>query len=396
MLGTTQNAAAGDETDSGRGIPQLNTRKGGVPVAIKLIIGMAVVFALLGGIAYAALVHFKSERQAAAANKEEKTETRTRLPELGGEEVAAIETDASATPLPDDNASAATAQTVQGEPATTASDTHEVPALSPEQQAQADLLERRQRAPLLAYDAGASMQAQASPSAYSDDGLAPPPLPPAASANGLREALQATPLAGNSASRLHDPNMTLTQASVIPCVLNTAIESTVPGMVSCTLSNDVYSTNGRVLLLERGSRIVGEYNSAAFKQGMSRIFVLWTRAETPAGVVIALDSPATDALGRSGVSGKVNSHFWKRFGAAMLLSVVDDAVAYAAKRGQSGDGVQLVETGQTGNDAAAIAVENSIGIPPTLSVSPGGQVNVFVARDLYFGNVYSIKRTAAR
>jgi len=399
---TTATAAIPEAPD--RGIPQLNVRRGGMPVGVKLIIGLAIIVALLGAIAYVGVLKFQDYRQNSGP-AEEKAETRARLPDISEAEVPAEV--ASDLPLPPEATIEADAAAVPpGTSASTssASGTQVVPALTPEEQAQADLLARRQRAPLVAYDAGVAAGPTAGdPMALAGTGPVAPPMgwpfgqqaaAPDPSA-GLRESLQPTVVAASSAASLRDPNMMLTQASVLPCVLNTAIDSTVPGMVSCTLSANVYSTNGRVLLLERGSRIVGQYQNAALKQGMRRVFVLWTRAETPRGVVIGLDSPASDSLGRSGVGGLVNNHFWQRFGAAMLLSVVDDTLAYATDRSSQGQGMQFTSTGQAGQDAAAIAVQNSVGIPPTLSVAPGGLLNVFVARDLDFGSVYSL-RTASR
>lgn len=391
--------AAAESNIADRGIPNLNARRGGTPAALKIILILAGALAVLGGVGFIALNKIQDERQA-IKHVEEKSEVQNKLPELDESQMP----DASDTPLPevaaagdDSRAAAPPAQENSG---------HVVPALSPEQQAAAaDLQERRKRAPVMAYGQAQQGVAQAAPATL---GAAPGAMSSAwpfggpqgkeAGPSGLEEALQGTAMAANSAQTLRDPSMTLTQASVIPCILNTAINSTVPGMVSCTVSSNVYSTNGRVLLLDRGSRIVGQYQNGQFKQGMNRIFVLWTRVETPSGVTIALDSPATDALGRSGVAGRVNRHFWERFGAGLLLSLVDDGLAYAVKQKddtQTGGNIQFTSTSEAGRNAAAIAVENSVGIPPTLSVAQGAIVNVFVARDLYFGNVYEL-RTAAR
>lgn len=391
-----------EEGIADRGIPQLNTRRSGPPAALKIIMILAAVLAVLGAVGVFAVKKFQDKRQA-ENHVDTKAETTSKLPKLDETQMPGAET-----PLPDDMASAA------GDPAATggtntptpaaASGEQVVPALSPEQLAAADLRERRKRAPLVAYgeQQGAAQAAPAALGAVAAavPGAWPYQAPPAApeQPTGLEAALQSTAMAANSAQTLRDPSMTLTQASVIPCVLNTAINSTVPGMVSCTVSSNVYSTNGRVLLLDRGSRIVGQYQNGGFKQGMNRIFVLWTRVETPNGVTIALDSPAADSLGRSGVAGRVNRHFWERFGAGLLLSLVDDAVSYAVQQqddGEGSDGVQFTNTSEAGRSAAAIAVESSVGIPPTLSVSQGSLLNVFVARDLYFGNVYGL-RTATR
>ena len=67
-----------------------------------------------------------------------------------------------------------------------------------------------------------------------------------------------------------------------------------PGYVSCLIGQDVYSDNGDVILMEKGTRVLGEYRSG-MHQGQRRLFVLWTRAVTPAGVAVGLASPASDA-----------------------------------------------------------------------------------------------------
>ena len=97
------------------------------------------------------------------------------------------------------------------------------------------------------------------------------------------------------------------------------MDSTTPGYVTCLVPRDVYSDNGAVVLMEKGTRVLGEYR-AGLRQGQRRLFVLWTRAVTPDGVAIALASPAADALGRAGFDGEIDTHFWERFGGALLLS----------------------------------------------------------------------------
>jgi type IV secretion system protein VirB10 len=256
------------------------------------------------------------------------------------------------------------------------------------QKAAMDLEERRKRAPLRAL--GLASGNGDSPNAAVLSGSQAGGVRPTSSLSG---ALSATRMAEATASQLRDPDLTLTQGSFLDCTLVTAINSQQPGMTSCVLNRNIYSTNGRVLLLERGSRVVGQYQSAQLRQGMDRIFVLWTRAETPNGVIINLDSPNTDALGRSGMEGDINQHFWQRFGAAMLVSVVDDAAQYAANSNRQNNGGNVYNFGNTtgaARNAASIIVENTVNIPPTLERGQGGHVGIFVARDLYFGSVYSL------
>lgn len=160
-------------------------------------------------------------------------------------------------------------------------------------------------------------------------------------------------------------------------------------MTKCTLTRNIYSDNGTTLLLERGSEVTGEYQ-ANLKQGQSRLFVLWDRIKTPNGVVIDLASPATDSLGAGGVSGYVENHFWKRFGGAMMLSLVDDAATYAATNG--GNSINNFQSSSDSAESMATeALKSTINIPPTFYKNQGERVGIVVARDLDFSTVYQLK-----
>src|SRR5258708_27653354 len=88
----------------------------------------------------------------------------------------------------------------------------------------------------------------------------------------------------------------LAKGAFIDCTLETAIDSTLPGMTTCITATDTFSSDGTVVLLERGSKLVGE-TQGYVRQGSARVFVLWTKARTPTGIVVPLPSPGTDALG---------------------------------------------------------------------------------------------------
>lgn len=258
--------------------------------------------------------------------------------------------------------------------------------LTPEQQAAADLAARRQRSPLLAMSAAGGGMSSAGNGPESADRAAADN-----SYGSLGNALQATRATSVAATTLKNPDLTITQGTFIDCVLETALDSEQPGMTRCVLPRNVYSTDGRVLLLPRGSRLVGQYQSGQLRQGQQRIFVVWTRVETPDGVIIHLASPTTDPLGRSGMNGRINNHFTARFGAALLVSVVNDLTNYEIAKKSQGTTLNFNTTTGEMNNLASIMAENSIHIPPTLYKNQGGHIGIFVARDLYFGNVYGLR-----
>jgi type IV secretion system protein VirB10 len=209
--------------------------------------------------------------------------------------------------------------------------------------------------------------------------------------NGL---LRPTRLEGSRAGTLGNRDFVVAMGTSIPCVLETALASDQPGFTSCVINRDVLSDNGRVVLMEKGTQVVGEYRGG-LQRGQKRLFVLWNRAKTPKGVIVTLASPATDALGRAGVDGYVDTHWWERFGSALLLSIVGDATSYASSRLQDSD-VNAQNTTSAGQQAAAIAVEQSINIPPTLNKHQGELVSIFVARDLDFSGIYRLRVTEPR
>ncbi|PDT82337.1 type IV secretion system protein VirB10 [Sinorhizobium sp. BJ1] len=201
--------------------------------------------------------------------------------------------------------------------------------------------------------------------------------------------LRPTRLEGSRAGTLGNRGFIVAMGASIPCVLETAMASDQPGFTSCVINRDVLSDNGRVVLMEKGTQVVGEYRGG-LQRGQKRLFVLWNRAKTPNGVIVTLASPATDALGRAGMDGYVDTHWWERFASALLLSVVGDAASYANSRLQDSD-VDAQGTTSAGQQAAAIAVEQSINIPPTLMKHQGELVSIFVARDLDFSGVYRLR-----
>jgi type IV secretion system protein VirB10 len=202
--------------------------------------------------------------------------------------------------------------------------------------------------------------------------------------------LRPTVLAGASAARLPDRTLFIAQGKLIDCVLETAINTDVAGMTRCTISADVVGDDGKAVVLDRGTELTGEYRSNV-RTGQARLGIVWTRAKTPSGVIIELDSPATDSLGRAGVEGYVDNHFWQRYGAAILFSSLDDSMAFLTARASRNQIFVPTNTTSTGTQAASVALGANVNIPPTIVKNQGELVKVFVARDLDFRSVYAYR-----
>lgn len=184
------------------------------------------------------------------------------------------------------------------------------------------------------------------------------------------------------ARKFSNPSTTVPKGTVVQAVLESALDSTRGGFARGIVSRDVYSFDGSRVLIQRGSRILGEYKSDV-SLGQSRILIQWQRLMRPDGVMIDLGSPSADPLGRAGIKGSVNTHFFERFAGAILQSSLDVGVQLAA-RAASHDTVVVALPGGVQQTAQAVQPDK---IQPTVKVRQGTSVSVFVAQDLDFTTV---------
>lgn len=181
------------------------------------------------------------------------------------------------------------------------------------------------------------------------------------------------------AARFVHPETTVPKGAVIQAVLESALDSTRGGFARALVSRDIHSFDGSRVLIQRGSRILGEYQSD-ISLGQKRILIRWQRLTRPDGVIVDLDSPSADALGRAGVGGKVDTHFFERFAGAILQSSLDLGVQLAARAASNGT-VVLALPGTMSQGGQSGSPER---IPPTVTVRQGASISVFVAKDLDF------------
>ena len=209
--------------------------------------------------------------------------------------------------------------------------------------------------------------------------------------------LQGSATARVSASMLGNRSLILPKGTAFTCALKTKLISANSGLVGCLVQRHVFSDDGRVLLIERGSHIDGEYRIASVRPGTVRIPVLWTRIRTPNGVTVEIDSPGTGQLGESGIDGHVDNRWGERIGAAMLLSLIDDSVKLVIQNQASDTQANTVVLPSTTANTSKLAekvLDSTINIPPLVYQNQGGIVGIYVARDVDFSSVYELKATA--
>jgi len=224
-------------------------------------------------------------------------------------------------------------------------------------------------------------------------GVGTTPAPGSQESGELTTLLRPTLTTAVRAQLLPTQRLLLPKGAFLDCTLETAIDSTLPGMTTCVMATDAFGVDGEVVLLERGTKLVGETRGQV-QQGSARVFVLWNEARTPTGVIVPLASPGADELGRSGLPGTVDRHFWERFGAAMLVSVIDGAVQAAVQSSRSSGTVIVNPTATQG--VATEVLKGTINIPPTVLKRQGDRIQVLVARDLDFRSVYELRSASDR
>ena len=180
---------------------------------------------------------------------------------------------------------------------------------------------------------------------------------------------------------------TLIKGTKIPCTLESNIVSEQQGFTSCIINQDVYSGNARVLLLEKGTKVTGEYNGEV-RNGERRLQIIWDRLITPYDVVVQLDSPVTDRLGASGVTGKVDNRWGTRIGSALLVSLFTDALQVLGEKSKSAQVIVDSNTSDTSQDLARQILQNNIDLPPIIYIREGEMINIYVADDIDLSSVY--------
>lgn len=204
------------------------------------------------------------------------------------------------------------------------------------------------------------------------------------------------------ATHVGDLQKLILQGKILHAVLETAIDTTFPGPIRGLIARDVYAESGKIVLLPKGSRLIGTYNADVVR-GQARVFIVWNRVIRPDGVDLDLTSPSVDRLGRAGTAGMVDNRYFEIFSGSVLTSVFTIGMAAAAQKitgaessttttdpsggqTQTTDPTSAAISGAVANmgDTAQRVLGGLIDARPLVTVDQGTPVNVFVNKDLEF------------
>ncbi len=264
-----------------------------------------------------------------------------------------------------------------------------------------EALQARIKSPMLVTDGQATgqasaQQAQAQQALSAND-------PNAAFANNVINATEAEQVEAGTIGNLR---FMIAQGKVIQAVLETAINSDLPGSIRAIVSRDIYAEAGNAVLIPKGSRLIGTYNSSILR-GQERVFIIWTRVIRPDGIDIMVGSPGVDSLGRAGFAGFVDEKIAEAYSGAILSSLVTLGIAYGGEKLVGEDKSQQTQTTDPDGNTTTTTpsspttealnqgianvgsvtqnvVDEMLDMRPTITVDQGTRINVFVNKDLIF------------
>ena len=192
----------------------------------------------------------------------------------------------------------------------------------------------------------------------------------------------AHPSSVTQAEVIANPSNTVVQGTMIQAVMETALDSSLPGQTRAIISEDVFSYDGSRLLIPRGSRLIGRYRSG-IEIAQRRVTIAWDRIILPDNQTVQISSFGGDELGRSGVTGFVDTRFDERFGSAALISLISAAPSAAAAQVEDDTAAEVLEdVGDDLADATDSVIGEYLSIGPVIYIDQGARVTVMVDRDL--------------
>ncbi len=200
---------------------------------------------------------------------------------------------------------------------------------------------------------------------------------------------------------INDIEHTIAQGKLLTAVLETAINTELPGSVRAVVSHDVYGESGNKVLIPKGSRLYGTYSSI-IAVGQARVKIDWKRLIRPDGVDANITSQASDQFGRSGIEGDVDNKYGPTVVQSILTSILSVAgtalldkvtgqgatstVNNAATGTSTTTGTSATQAAtnvnQTVTDTVNKIIKDQLNVQPVITVPQGTKITVIVDADL--------------
>lgn len=188
----------------------------------------------------------------------------------------------------------------------------------------------------------------------------------------------------------YNENLLLPKGTYISCNLRSKFVSNVSGLISCNVADNIYSQNGNVLLIPKGSIVNGSYKGGNVNGGSDQMMAIWQEIRTPEQIIINIDSGSADELGAAGLTGKLDTHFFRRFRDAILVSSMTDLIAAASSRMSKQGNQNYLSDTTSQSDSVVRTIIQQNNIQPTLIKFQGDKIGIYVARDVDFSKVYKL------
>lgn len=176
-------------------------------------------------------------------------------------------------------------------------------------------------------------------------------------------------------------DFSLWKGTVIPAVLDTGINTNLPGQVIATVTENVFSSNnGNYILIPQGSRLFADYNSS-ISYGQDRVQVIWNTLIRPDGLEINLgNANGVDPYGFAGYKGSVSNHpfqYLKALGLIAMFSVLDtkmNKVIDTTNNQYAQNAISDAYT--TSKRISEKIIDRALDIQPTLTIQPGTKIDL--------------------
>ena len=204
------------------------------------------------------------------------------------------------------------------------------------------------------------------------------------------------------ASYIADSSITIAQGKMISAILETAINTEMPGAVRAVVSRDIFGESGNKILIPRGSRLYGAYSSSILR-GQARVQIGWTRLIRPDGVSLNINFTVSDQFGRAGIPGDVDNRYSSVISNSLLTSILTVGGVAAAQKlinnnanstttVNQNQGITTTTTNATNQavydvtktilDTIGQIITNSIDLNPVIRIPQGTKVTVIVNSDI--------------